>query len=204
IALVGGSGSGKSTLAKMLAGLFSPTSGKILLDGVPYDKWERQIVNNSIAMVDQDIFLFEGSIRDVLTFWDKNIPEQQIIKACKDAEIHDIISSKKEGYDFVIREGGTNFSGGQRQRLEIARALIGNPSVLILDEATSALDPPTEKLVYDNIKKRKCTVIIVAHRLSTIRDSDEIIMLDYGKITERGTHAELVKSKGKYYELIKM
>ena len=151
-----------------------------------------------------NIVLFEGKIRDVLTFWDDDITEQQIIKAAKDAEIHDLIASKKEGYDFIINEGGGNFSGGQRQRLEIARALVGNPSILILDEATSALDPPTEKLVYDNIKKRKCTVIVVAHRLSTIRDSDEIIMLDGGKIIERGTHSDLVKLQGKYYELIKM
>lgn len=204
IALVGGSGSGKSTLAKVLAGLYEPSKGKILFDGVPYDKWARQIINNSVAMVDQDIFLFEGTVRDVLTYWDKDITEEQLIKATKDAEIHDLIVSKKEGYDFIIREGGANFSGGQRQRLEIARALVGNPSILILDEATSALDPPTEKLVYENIKKRKTTVIVVAHRLSTIRDSDEIIMLDYGKITERGTHSELVKKKGKYYELIKI
>jgi ABC-type bacteriocin/lantibiotic exporter with double-glycine peptidase domain len=204
IALVGGSGSGKSTLAKVLAGLYEPVKGKILLDGVPSNKWARQVINNSVAMVDQDIFLFEGKIRDVLTFWDNDITELQIIKAAKDAEIHDLIASKKEGYDFIIKEGGGNFSGGQRQRLEIARALVGNPSILILDEATSALDPPTEKLVYDNIKKRKCTVIVVAHRLSTIRDSDEIIMLDGGKIIERGTHADLVKNQGKYYELIKM
>lgn len=203
IALVGGSGSGKSTLAKVLVGLYPPTKGRINFDGVPAGKWAREVLNNSVAMVDQDIFLFEGTIREILTFWDEGIPDHQVIAAAKDAEIHDLISSKKEGYDFVIREGGTNLSGGQRQRIEIARALVGNPSILILDEATSALDPPTEKLVYDNIKKRRCTVIVVAHRLSTIRDSDEIIMLDQGKIVERGTHSDLVKQGGKYYALIK-
>ena len=203
IALVGGSGSGKSTLAKLMIGFYEPWEGEILFDGKPRAQIPRQVINNSMSMVSQDVFLFEGPVRDVVNLWDRSITDQQLINACKDAAIHDTISTKTGGYDFMVGEGGKNFSGGQRQRIEIARSLVNNPSILILDEATSALDPTTELEIDTNIKKRKCTVVVVAHRLSTIRDSDEIIVLDQGRIVERGTHEELLKMQGKYSHLIK-
>lgn len=203
IALVGGSGSGKSTVAKLLMGFYEPWEGEILFDGVNRNKLPRQVINNSLSMVSQDIYLFSGPLRDVLTLHDTTISDNMLINACKDASIHEVIASKPNAYDYELSEGGKNFSGGQRQRLEIARSLVTNPTMLVLDEATSALDPTTEKLIDENIKKRKCSVVVVAHRLSTIRDSDEIIVLDRGEIIERGTHEQLVKNKGRYFRLIK-
>jgi len=204
VAVIGSSGSGKSTLAKVLSGLYRPWSGELSVDGKNIYDIDPRIRTNSIAMVTQEIILFKGSVKDNITLWNDTIEDEDVIKACKDACIHDHIASLPDGYNTMLDEDGRNFSGGQKQRIEIARALLGDPSILILDEATSALDPITEMKIDENIRKRGCTVIIIAHRLSTIRDSNKIIVLKWGKIVQEGTHDELKSKEGQYAELVRM
>jgi NHLM bacteriocin system ABC transporter peptidase/ATP-binding protein len=202
VALVGPSGSGKSTLGRLICGLYKPWSGDIRIDGWTLAEIPREVFANSIAYVDQDIFLFEGTARDNLTLWDSTVPEPEISQALKDAAVHEEIATRIGNYDCHVSEGGTNFSGGQRQRIEIARALVTNPSVVVLDEATAALDPITEKAIDDQLRRRGCTCVIIAHRLSTIRDCDEIIVLQQERIVERGTHEQLMAMHGIYTQLV--
>ena len=203
VALVGGSGSGKSTISKLITGIYEPWSGEILFDGQNRKDLPRTVLSNSISVVDQDICMFSDTIKNNLTLWDDVIPEEMILEAVHDAEIYDAVIEKTGGFEYKLIEGGRNMSGGQRQRIEIARALMNKPTILVMDEATSALDPVTEKKIADNIKAKGITCIIVAHRLSTIRDCDEIIVLNKGKVVQRGIHDDLKNQDGYYAELIK-
>jgi NHLM bacteriocin system ABC transporter peptidase/ATP-binding protein len=202
IAVVGGSGSGKSTIGRLTVGLFEPWSGEILLDGRPRADLPRAVVASSVAYVDQDPCLFEGTVRDNLTLWDDGVPDEAVVAALRDAELFEMITARPGGVNGRVGEGGRNFSGGQRQRLELARALVGNPSLLVLDEATSALDPETERIITDNLRRRGCASLVIAHRLSTIRDADEILVLSKGKVVERGRHRELMEVDGQYAALL--
>jgi NHLM bacteriocin system ABC transporter peptidase/ATP-binding protein len=202
VALVGGSGSGKSTVAKIISGLYEPWGGEILFDGVPRQNLPRDLIVNSLAVVDQEVFLFGGSVTENVTMWDPTIGPPRVVAAARDAAIDEVVAAREGGYQSRVQEGGGNFSGGQCQRLEIARALVGEPTIVVMDEATSALDPTTEMLIDESMRRRGCTTIIIAHRLSTIRDSDEIIVMERGQIVQRGTHDEMKDIHGPYKFLV--
>jgi ABC-type bacteriocin/lantibiotic exporter with double-glycine peptidase domain len=203
VALVGGSGSGKSTIGKLITGIIEPRSGEITIDGLALGEWGRERLAHVVTSVDQDIRLFKGTLHDNVTLWDETASHRSVLAAIADAGLADVVKNLSGSIQGAIDEGGRNLNGGQRQRIEIARAFVQEPAVLVLDEATSALDSVSENAVLDAVRRRGMTCILVAHRLSTIRDCDEIIMLEHGKIVERGTHASMMQSGGPYSKLIR-
>ncbi|GAA3207955.1 hypothetical protein GCM10020256_04090 [Streptomyces thermocoprophilus] len=203
VALVGGSGSGKSTVSRLIAGLYTPWEGVIRIDGRRLEDIPRGALAASVSFVDQDVFLFEGTVRDNVALWDPSIPDEAVVEALRDAALYEVVMRRPGGIHSRVEQDGRNFSGGQRQRLEIARALVRRPSVLVLDEVTSALDAETELVVMDNLRRRGCACVVIAHRLSTVRDSDEIVVLRHGRIVERGRHEELVRRGGAYAALVR-
>jgi ATP-binding cassette, subfamily C, bacterial len=203
VAVVGASGSGKSTLVRLVAGLYEPWTGTVLLDGRHRHEVPRQVLTRSVAMVEQRIALFAGTVRDNLTLWDDSISDDDVVRAAIDAQIHEDIVARAGAYSSRMDDGGMNWSGGQRQRFEIARALVRDPSLLLFDEATSALDADTEAAVEAALRRRGCTLLIVAHRLSTVRDADLILVMDNGTVVERGRHDALVGLDGHYARLVR-
>lgn len=205
IALVGGSGSGKSTIANLVTGLYQPWEGEVLFDGKKRSEINRYCFYNSVSVVNQEIVLFEGTVADNIKMWDEVTDDSVMIKAAEAAQIHEEIISRPDGYNSPVEGGGSNFSGGQRQRIEIATALAKEPRILIMDEATSALDPTTENKLMSAVRQMNITTLIVAHRLSTIRDCDEILVMERGHVVDRGTHEQLMQHKdGLYYKLMQM
>lgn len=202
VAIVGESGCGKSTISKLIAGLYKPWSGEILFDDKPLNQIPQNIFRGSLAVVDQDIILFEDTIANNIKLWDSSIEDFEMILAANDAQIHEDIMQRPRGYQYKLIEGGKNLSGGQRQRIEIARALAQDPTIIVLDEATNALDAKTEYDVVNAIRNRGITCIIIAHRLSTIRSCDEIIVMQNGEIKNRGTHDELMQDSSIYRSLV--
>ncbi len=202
VALVGPSGCGKSTVSRLVTGLYAPWSGQVLIDGRPRAEHARAVLTDQVSLVDQDISIFAGTIRENVTLWDVSIPDRDVLAAIEDAQLGADVARRPGGLDARLDEGGANLSGGQRQRLEIARALVRNPALLVMDEATSALDPVTEQRIDEAVRRRGISCLVIAHRLSTIRDSDEIIVLDRGRIVERGTHADLMDLDGAYRALV--
>lgn len=203
VALVGGSGSGKSTVSRLISGLYAPWEGAVRIDGMRLEDIPRGALAASVSFVDQDVFLFEGTVRDNIALWDPSVPDEAVVAALEDASVYEVVARRPGGIHSRVEQDGRNFSGGQRQRLEIARALVRRPSVLVLDEVTSALDAATEQVIIDNLRRRGCACVVIAHRLSTVRDSDEIVVLDRGTVVERGRHAQLVAAGGAYAELVK-